>query len=108
MTASKLTLISDIGGTNARMALVDYKKKTVNEKVYLHQDYEGLEEILEDFKKVTGESELQRGILGVAAPIIGDEVTFVNANLFVRNSTLRVLLHFITVERRFIVQRPYN
>ena len=81
MTASKLTLISDIGGTNARMALVDNKKKTVNEKVYLHQDYEGLEEILEDFTKVTGESELQRGILGVAAPIIGDEVNFVNANL---------------------------
>ena len=26
MTASKLTLISDIGGTNARMALVDNKK----------------------------------------------------------------------------------
>ena len=81
MTASKLTLISDIGGTNARMALVDNKKKTVNEKVYLHQDYEGLEQILEDFIKVTGESELQRGILGVAAPIIGDEVNFVNANL---------------------------
>ena len=81
MTASKLTLISDIGGTNARMALVDSQKKTINEKVYLHQDYEGLEEILEDFIRVTGESELQRGILGVAAPIIGDEVTFVNANL---------------------------
>ena len=81
MTASKLTLISDIGGTNARMALVDNKKKTVNEKVYLHQDYEGLEQILEDFIKVTGEPEFQRGILGVAAPIIGDEVNFVNANL---------------------------
>ncbi len=81
MTAYKLTLISDIGGTNARMALVDNQKKTVNEKVYLHQDYEGLEEILEDFIKVTGESELQRGIFGVAAPIIGDEINFVNANI---------------------------
>ena len=81
MTTSKLTLISDIGGTNARMALVDNKKQTLNEKVYIHKDYEGLEEILEDFIKVTGESELQRGILGVAAPIIGDEVNFVNANL---------------------------
>ena len=81
MTASKLTLISDIGGTNARMALVDNQKKTVNEKVYLHRDYEALEEILEDFIKVTGESELQRGILGVAAPIIGDEINFVNANI---------------------------
>ena len=52
MTASKLTLISDIGGTNARMALVDNQKKTVNEKVYLHQDYEGLEEILEDLDNI--------------------------------------------------------
>ena len=60
MTASKLTLISDIG-TNARMALVDNKKKTVNEKVYLYQDYEGLEQILEDFIKVT-EFELKRNI----------------------------------------------
>ena len=81
MKKNSLTLVSDIGGTNARIALLSNDHHIMHEKIYSHADFKDLEEVFKTYMDEVGVLELTKAILGVAAPIIGDKIKFVNANI---------------------------
>jgi len=81
MKKNSLTLVSDIGGTNARIALLGSDHHIMHEKIYSHAEFKDLEEVFKTYMDEVEVPELTKAILGVAAPIIGDEINFVNANI---------------------------
>ena len=72
-------LIADIGATNARLDIVQGRKSKVKQDNYLLEEFNSIESLLKDYLNKTG-LEVKRAILGVAAPILGDEVHFINNN----------------------------
>lgn len=89
MKKNSLTLVSDIGGTNARIALLRNDHNIMHEKIYSHADFKDLEEVFKTYMDEVGVPELTKAILGVAAPIIGDKVKFVNANISFSQKNLK-------------------
>ena len=80
MSASEAGLIGDIGGTNARFALVQGDGTTTRARVYRTSDYPSLLDAIDAY--LAEESPLPRptqAVLAVAAPIIDDEVAFTNS-----------------------------
>jgi glucokinase len=71
-------LIADIGGTNARFALVDENGNWRAEKVLTCGDFPGPVEAARAYLAREGGSAPKRGIFAVAAPVSGDEVTLTN------------------------------
>jgi glucokinase len=87
-------LIVDIGGTNARFALVDGDKTT--DILFLEcRHYAGLEEAILDYyarAKITTRPKV--GILAVAGPVGGDVVTLTNLSWTFRISKIQETLGF--------------
>ena len=77
-----MILLADIGATNARFSVTTDRTQydyTDNLQV---TDHGSLEELCSKYlnkHKLT--NEVNKAVIGVAAPIIGDEVSFVNANI---------------------------
>ena len=75
-----IVLAGDVGGTNARLALVELEgrgARIVREHRYLSRDYPGLTPIVRRFCEETG-TRPDRACLGVACPVAGDECTAPN------------------------------
>ena len=73
------TLIADLGATNARLAIVKDCNDIINKSSYKIKNFKTLDDLL---NKYINEFDIPReklsGVLGVAAPVIGNEITFVN------------------------------
>ena len=73
------TLIADLGATNARLAIVKDFNHIINKSSYKIKNFKTLDDLL---NKYINEFDIPReklsGVLGVAAPIIGNKITFVN------------------------------
>ncbi len=68
-------LAGDVGGTNARLALVDVDAsgaRLLNERRYSSRDYPGLAPIVKLFFRECGERP-ERACLAIACPIVGDD-----------------------------------
>jgi glucokinase len=81
-----IVLAGDIGGTNARLALVDVGATTariVDERVYATQQAPSLESIVRRFLGETG-GRVERACVGVAGPVVGDEARLSNVAWAVR------------------------
>ncbi|HUF71497.1 MAG TPA: glucokinase [Gammaproteobacteria bacterium] len=70
-----MNLIADIGATNARCALLDETGRIVRTETCLNTHFDSLESLLRRF---AAGATLERGVLAVAAPISGDEITMTN------------------------------
>lgn len=70
-----MNLIADIGATNSRCALLDERGRIVRTETCLNTHFDNLESLLRRF---AAGATLERGVLAVAAPISGDEVTMTN------------------------------
>ncbi len=74
-----LLLAGDIGGTNARLTLLEVQGTSFavrEEEIYSSQTYESLEEILVDFQKRTKSVDVMG--LGVAGPVVHGAVNITN------------------------------
>ena len=73
------TLIADLGATNARLAIVNDFKDIINKSTYKIKNFKNLDDLLNNY---INEFDIPRkklsGVLGVAAPIIGNDISFVN------------------------------
>lgn len=73
-----MRLIADIGGTNARFALVDGKGEIFQIRNFLKNDYESVADAINDYKVFTGE-DVSEILLAVNTPIV-DGRPHINAN----------------------------
>jgi len=74
-------LVGDVGGTNARLALVDSEGHIRHPKTYAARDYGSLTEIIATYLEQTvGRRRPPRCVLAVAGPVVDGEISFTNLN----------------------------
>ncbi|EKV30553.1 Glucokinase [Caenispirillum salinarum AK4] len=74
-----LGLIADIGGTNARFALVDDAGATLSPRTLLCADYDGPAEAAEAYlREIEAHQPVNRGAFCAACPVLGDRVKLTN------------------------------
>lgn len=72
-------LVGDVGGTNARLAVVDSTGRIRNPKTYPAQEYSSLTEVIAEYLETTvGRQKLQSAALAVAGPVVDGEIEFTN------------------------------
>ena len=85
-----MILIADLGATNARFCITEEGNEYSNVKTYPISKFTNLEELLELYLSDTGKLKgVNKAIIGVAAPILGDDVSFVNVDLEFKISSLK-------------------
>jgi glucokinase len=74
-----MLLVGDIGGTNARLALVteDGSGKTIAEEVFESANYAALEELISDFLR-RHDSSVDHAVFAVAGPVVGGVAELTN------------------------------
>lgn len=72
-------LVGDIGGTNARLAVVDSAGRIRNPKTYPAEEYGSLTEVIAEYLETTvGRQRLHNAVLAVAGPVVDGEIEFTN------------------------------
>jgi glucokinase len=79
MSVAELGLIGDVGATNARFALVEADGTTTAARVYALNDYPSIIEAIAAYLAEEAPSARPgQGVLAVASPITGDQITLTN------------------------------
>ena len=85
-----MILIADLGATNARFCITEMGNEYRDVKTYPISKFTNLEELLELYLSDTGNLQgVNKAVIGVAAPILGDDVSFVNVDLEFKISSLK-------------------
>lgn len=72
-------LVGDVGGTNARLALVDSEGHIRHPKTYAAADYGSLSEVIGAYlESTTGRKRPPRAVIAVAGPVVDGEIEFTN------------------------------
>ena len=72
-------IVGDVGGTNARFALVDEDGRIRTPKSYTCANYGSLSEILAEYlESVSGRLRPRRAVLAMAGPVVDGEIEFTN------------------------------
>lgn len=72
-------LVGDVGGTNARLALVDSTGRIRNPKTYPAREYSALTEVIGEYLETTaGRQKLLSAAIAVAGPVVDGEIEFTN------------------------------
>ena len=85
-----MILIADLGATNARFCITEMGNEYRDVKTYPITKFTNLEELLELYLSDIGNLKgVNKAVIGVAAPILGDDVSFVNVDLEFKISSLK-------------------
>ncbi|HEU5048254.1 MAG TPA: glucokinase [Rickettsiales bacterium] len=81
MTNKQISFVGDVGGTNARFALVE-DGKLVSESIYncINSDYGSTVDALKAFLREQGNPKVDSACLALACPITGDTVKLTNCD----------------------------
>jgi glucokinase len=92
-------LVGDVGGTNARFALVDTDGRVRNLHVYEASKYAALGDIVADFlERTMGRGKRPpRAVIAVAGPVLDGEITFTNLDWQVSEGELLAQFEFEAV-----------
>jgi glucokinase len=72
-------LVGDVGGTNARFALIDGEGRVRNLHIYPAAKYASLNEIIADYlERTMGRKHPPRAVIAVAGPVLDGEIEFTN------------------------------
>jgi glucokinase len=87
-------LVGDVGGTNARLALVDGEGRVRNLHIYSARDYSSLTDIIDDYllRTVGQKKRPPRAVIAAAGPVMDGEIEFTNLDWRVSEGDL--LAHF--------------
>ncbi|MDZ4318518.1 MAG: glucokinase, partial [Phenylobacterium sp.] len=89
MGANYAGLVGDVGGTNARFALVDGEGHLRNTKTYICANYGGLDQIIADYLEETaGKRRPAKAVVAVAGPVVDGEIEFTNLDWQVSETDL--------------------
>ena len=72
-------LVGDVGGTNARFALVDEHRRINAERTLAGADFAGLRDAIEAYLREVGAPRLSRAAIAVATAVTGDWIQFTNS-----------------------------
>jgi len=85
----KPSLLADLGATNARFAITVDGFSYQNSKELKISEYNSMGDLCIAYLSSVNASNIRRGIIGVAAPVIGDVITFINCDLEFSQSELQ-------------------
>ena len=72
-------LVGDVGGTNARFALIDGEGRVRNLHIYPAAKYASLNDIIADYlERTMGRKHPPRAVIAVAGPVLDGEIEFTN------------------------------
>jgi glucokinase len=91
-------LVGDVGGTNARFALIDGEGRVRNLHIYPAANYASLNEIIADYlKRTMGGKHPPRAVIAVAGPVLDGEIEFTNLDWQVSEGELLAQFEFEAV-----------
>src|SRR5579859_5452482 len=86
-------LVGDVGGTNARFALIDAEGRVRNLQIYPAADYAALGDVIADYlERTVGGRRLPRAVIAAAGPVLDGEIEFTNLDWQISEGDL--LAHF--------------
>ena len=88
MKKNNSTLIAELGGTNARLGVTKNGSSLVELKQYLMADFPSVDDLFNKYFKEINQV-VSKGIIGVAAPVIEDEVRFTNNDIKFNQKVLK-------------------
>ncbi|WP_337187800.1 glucokinase [Phenylobacterium sp.] len=92
-------LVGDIGGTNARLALVDVEGRIRAPRTFANKDYASLGDVIADYVATTaGKKRPPCAVLAVAGPVVDGEIEFTNLHWTVSEGDLLAQFEFEAVE----------
>lgn len=92
-------LVGDVGGTNARFALVDADGRVRNLHVYPAKEYASLSDVISDFlHRTMGRARPPRAVIAVAGPVLDGEIAFTNLDWQVSEGDLLATHEFEAVK----------
>lgn len=92
-------LVGDVGGTNARFALVDEQGHVRNPRSYLARDYASLAEVVADYlETMVGRHRPPRAVIAVAGPVLDGEIEFTNLDWQISEGDLLAQFEFEAVK----------
>jgi glucokinase len=92
-------LVGDVGGTNARFALIDPEGRVRNLHIYPAASYASLGDIIADYlERTVGRKRPPRAVIAVAGPVVDGEIEFTNLNWQVSEGELLAQFEFEAVK----------
>ena len=92
-------LVGDVGGTNARFALVDGQGHIRHPRSFPCKDYPSLDAIVAEYIETTvGKKRPPRAVIAVAGPVVDGEIEFTNLSWRVSEGDLLAHFEFEAVE----------
>jgi len=92
-------LVGDVGGTNARFALVDSVGHIRNPRSFACKDYPSLDAIVAEYIETTvGKKRPPKAVIAVAGPVLDGEIEFTNLDWRVSEGDLLAHFEFEAVE----------
>ena len=85
----KPSLLADLGATNARFAITEDGLSYHNPKELKISEYNSMSDLCMGYLSSIKTTNIRRAFIGVAAPVIGDVITFVNCDLEFSQSELQ-------------------
>ena len=99
MRSQWVGLVGDVGGTNARLALVDGQGHIRNPRTFPCKEYASLSDIVAEYIETTaGKKRPPRAVLAVAGPVVDGEIEFTNLDWTVSEGDLLAHFEFEAVE----------
>jgi glucokinase len=91
-------LVGDVGGTNARFALIDGEGRVRNLHIYTAADFASLGDVMADYlERTVGRKRPPRAVIAVAGPVLDGEIEFTNLNWQVSEGELLAQFEFEAV-----------
>ncbi len=98
MKSQWVGLVGDVGGTNARFALVDAQGHVRHPRIFACKEYPSLADIIAEYIETTaGRKRPPRAVIAVAGPVLGGEITFTNLDWLVSEGDLLAQFEFEAV-----------
>lgn len=88
MKESNCILIAELGATNARIALTMEGTTLIESKEYLLTNFSSVDRLFEAYFEEI-KQKVTRGIIGVAAPVLGEKIRFTNNNIMFNKRALK-------------------
>jgi glucokinase len=99
MRSHWIGLVGDVGGTNARFALVDGQGHVRNPRTYACRDHASLPDIITDYIETAGGRKLPpRAVIAVAGPVLDGEIEFTNLHWRISECDLLAQFEFEAIE----------
>lgn len=99
MKPQYIGLVGDVGGTNARFALVDAAGHIRNPRSFPARDYGSLSDVIAEYLQTTaGRKRPPRAVIAVAGPVMDGEIAFTNLDWQVSEGDLLATFEFEAVK----------